>query len=656
MIKNKITDKLVLVAGIVVLIGAILFQGSALGTSPTTSNLTQYATELFGDSIITLDIQADQSDWEAMIANAQAKTYIMADVVVNGVTYQDVGVRTKGNASLTQVSQSASPERYSLRIKFDEYIEGQTLLGLDELVLNNMISDPSYMKEYLSQDLMRFIGVEAPLTNYASLSVNGEGIGFYVTLESYGSSYNLRVNGDKDSNYYNVKTMEMGGGNGMPQERGFAFGQQGDLADQQGPATEDWEDRQGFVGRGGGSRGGSLEYSDDDPESYPSIFDNALQNVTLAEQQNVIDALKALSTGENIENYINVDQVLRYFAAHTFLVSMDSYYSNMAQNYVIQERDGVISILPWDYHLSYGGFQSGSASEIVNAPIDTPLSGVTMESRPLLNALLSNEEYVSQYHQYLQKMVTEYFEGGLFEKTVRNLQNKIASYVETDPTAFYNINDFNQAVETLIDFNLLRAESIAGQLDGTIPATTEGQSIDSSTLIDASSIDMSDLGSSGMGGGGGARPEGDIGEFPGAMPEGGMGESTIDPMQGMPDQDLMRQAMEIVQAAEGELTDEVKEKLLALGITEDQLAFFENSQGGFPMGGGMPGQGIPQDGQAPPGLSQPNQTPPEITEESTTAPASNMTNPFSTNFVWIGVLGAILAVAIIVIAKYKRSY
>ena len=74
------------------------------------------------------------------------------------------------------------------------------------------------------------------------------------------------------------------------------------------------------------------------------------------------------------------------------------------------------------------------------------------------------------------------------------------------------------------------------------------------------------------------------------------------------------------------------------------------------MGGGMPGQGIPQDGQAPPGLSQPNQTPPEITEESTTAPASNMTNPFSTNFVWIGVLGAILAVAIIVVAKYKRSY
>ena len=63
MIKNKTTDKLVLVAVIAVLIGAILLQGSALGISPTTSNLTQYATELFGDTIITLDIQVDKSDW-----------------------------------------------------------------------------------------------------------------------------------------------------------------------------------------------------------------------------------------------------------------------------------------------------------------------------------------------------------------------------------------------------------------------------------------------------------------------------------------------------------------------------------------------------------------------------------------------------------------
>ena len=66
-------------------------------------------------------------------------------------------------------------------------------------------------------------------------------------------------------------------------------------------------------------------------------------------------------------------------------------------------------------------------------------------------------------------------------------------------------------METLREFCLLRAESIQGQLDGTIPSTSDGQSEDSSALIDASSLNISDLGSmnGNMGGGMGGmeRPE-----------------------------------------------------------------------------------------------------------------------------------------------------
>lgn len=689
MINNKITDKLMLIAIIVALIGALLLQGAATGKSATANSFTKYAAELFSESIISVNIQVDQSKWDEMISDAQAKTYIMADVVVNGITYQDVGVRTKGNASLSQVSQSASPERYSLRIKFDEYIDGQTCLGLDELVLNNMISDPSYMKEYLSQDLMRFIGVEAPLTNYASISVNGEGIGFYVALESYGESYNLRVDGDTSSNFYNVKTMELGGGQQNAQQGDFAFGRQQNQANRQAPTTGDWQDRQGFVGKGGGSTGGSLEYTDDDPDSYSAIFENALQKVSTSEEEDVIEALKALNNGDDLESYFDVDQIIRYFAAHTVLVSMDSYYSSMAQNYVIQERDGIISILPWDYHLSYGGFQSGSASEIVNAPIDTPLSGVTLESRPLLNAILSNETYTNLYHQYLQQIVTDYFDSGLFEETVRTLQTKISAYVKSDPTAFTTFDEFNTAVDALLNLNLLRAQSITGQLDGTIPATTEGQTADSSALVDASSIQMSDLGSSGMGGGG-ATPAGDMGGGGGDSPERGMGDNQGNLMQEMPDQDVLRQAMEIVQAAGGELTDEVKEQLLALGITEEQLNLFENGQGGFPTGGNPSGQGMPQNGQdfstqstpqagqnaldqstPQAGQSFPGQNSPQDwqnkpdndqqfsttpEEQTNTSATRNIANVFSSYAIQTGVLGGLLALVIFLVAKFKRSY
>lgn len=56
-------------------------------------------------------------------------------------------------------------------------------------------------------------------------------------------------------------------------------------------------------------------------------------------------------------------------------------------------------------------------------------------------------------------------------------------------------------MEALEDFCLLRAQSVQGQLEGAIPSTDEGQSEDSSTLVDASSVDISAMGTMENGGG-----------------------------------------------------------------------------------------------------------------------------------------------------------
>ncbi len=565
MIESKKINVIAIIAVCAALAVTVLIIGFSDSEAAKEARQADYIDEMFGEEVISVDILVDDETWSAMLENAQAKEYIMADVIVNGVTYKSAGVRTKGNASLTQVRGTESPERYSLRLKFDEYIKGQTCLGLDELVLNNLITDATYMKEYMSMDVMRYIGVDAPLTNYADISVNGEKFGFYVAMESYGESYNKRVYEDNTGNYYNVKTMQMGGGRGAPggapaggvppggggppegmqgnppegmppsPPEGFPEGMPEGMPDIQGgppawdgepsggempadgadgempqrewrvPATADWNDRAGFVGMGGGSAGGTLEYTDDELSSYPAIFENASGSVSSADQRKVIEALKNLSTGTDLEKYFDVDAILRYFAAHTVVVNLDSYYSSMAQNYFLYERDGQVSILPWDYHLSYGGFQAGSAEDVVNFPIDTPVSGVTMESRPLINMLLSNEEYLAKYHGYLQEIVDGYFNSGLFEQTARNLQARIAEYVQNDPSAFYSQDEFNAGVDALISLNLLRADSIEGQLGGTIPSTKDGQQAaasglaEDSVLIDASGLDMSDLGSNNMG-------------------------------------------------------------------------------------------------------------------------------------------------------------
>ena len=77
----------------------------------------------------------------------------------------------------------------------------------------------------------------------------------------------------------------------------------------------------------------------------------------------------------------------------------------------------------------------------------------------------------------------------------------ISSSVETDPTAFCTYQEYQDGVAVLKEFCALRAESVSGQLDGTIPATTTEQTEQPTTLIDASSIDISAMGTNTVGGG-----------------------------------------------------------------------------------------------------------------------------------------------------------
>ena len=94
-----------------------------------------------------------------------------------------------------------------------------------------------------------------------------------------------------------------------------------------------------------------------------------------------------------------------------------------------------------------------------------------------------------------------------------------------DPTAFYTEEETTEAVQTLFRVVQLRAESVLGQVEGTIPSTRTEQK-DSDALVDASGITLSVMGTMNMGGGGGnAMPDradfdANGGEMP-QMPERG---------------------------------------------------------------------------------------------------------------------------------------
>ncbi len=544
MVTNKYITRIasvIMAAAVILCLMASLFSDKLQEVYGNNAVTMKYESKLFStDQIMDIDILMDEDDWNNMLENAISEEYYSCNVVVNGKTFYSVGIRPKGNTSLSSIVNDPDTDRYSFKLEFDHYIEGQTCYGLDKLILNNNYADATNMKEAIVYDMYQYLGVDASLYNYAKISVNGDYRGVYLALEAVEDSFMLRNYGTEDGNLYKPESMGIGGGvdgNGFPQKGempdGEDFPQKGEMPDgadfpQKGemPDGEDFPqkgempDGEDFPQMGeapngevadikmgimGGNGGADLNYTDDDLDSYSTIWDGEITDSDKKDHKRVVEALKNISEGTDLETYMDVDNILKYMAVHTFVVNDDSLSGTMAHNYYLYEYNGKLNILPWDYNLSFGGMSMGGkmggqslgATSVINDAIDTPFS-IT----DFFNALLENEEYLEQYHGYLNELVEKYVNGGEFEKTYERIRSQIDDLVGNDPTAFYSYEEYEEAANMLIEVVQLRAKSVSGQLAGTIPSTDEGQQQDSSNLIDGSDIDLSVMGSFSGGGGG----------------------------------------------------------------------------------------------------------------------------------------------------------
>ena len=457
MLKHKYIDKIcIVVIAAALLITCIFINGESLGITFMSSQMG-YETRLFERSRVhEIDIIID--DWQVFLETADEEEYQSCTIVIDGEAFSNVGLRVKGNNSRRLVHEYGL-ERYSLKVEFDHY-EYNSYYGLDKFSLDASFQDNSYMKNWITYDMMDHMGVPTPLRSYANVRVNGEDWGLFLAIEEPEEAFARRVYGKNHGQLYK-------------------------------PDYKSLNDENADV---------ALRYTDDAFESYDNIFRNAKFDITDRDKERLIEALKILSTGENLESAVDVDEVLRYFTVQVFVVNLDSYLGRTGHNYFLYEEEGIISILPWDYNLAFATYSLGMPDPIndatlyVNYPINTPASGEIMLNRPLYHNLMKNDEYFKQYHRYFDQLIKEYFESGYFEKFVEETKAMISHYVEKDPTAFCSHEDFLLAVETIKEFCLLRAESIRRQLEGTIPATIRGQTEDKSNFVDASSIWLPDMG------------------------------------------------------------------------------------------------------------------------------------------------------------------
>lgn len=378
-----------------VLIAALAFCAPALGYEAASGGaVLGYEERLFDTSVVhTIDIVMD--DWEGFIAGCEDEEYVLCDLVIDGEEQPGAGIRAKGNTSLSSVAAYGN-DRYSFKIEFDHYDSSLSYYGLDKLNLNNIIQDNTYMKDFLSYQLMAAAGAAAPLCSYVWITVNGEDWGLYLAVEGVEESFLLRNYGTDYGELYKPDSMEMGGGRG---------------------------NGGGFGGRGG--MGGMPSDMGEPPEDMGG---------------------------------------------------------------------GLLSMLPWDYNLAFGGFMGSSDAEaLVNWSIDDPTSDGDTESRPMLAWIFESEEYTELYHAAFAEFIESVFTSGEFERLFDETVELISPYVERDPTKFCTYEEFELGVETLREFCLLRAENIGYQLAG------------EDVTVDASGLDISAMGSMNNTAGGGGK-------------------------------------------------------------------------------------------------------------------------------------------------------
>jgi hypothetical protein len=223
--------------------------------------------------------------------------------------------------------------------------------------------------------------------------------------------------------------------------------------------------------------GNDLIWIDAAYDSYSAIELKTNEYVT--ENAALLTFLNEINNGDDFDNVLNADSMLRYLAASTVMGNLDSYQGTLAHNYYLYEQSGVFTIIPWDFNESFGTFSMG-CSDIEGLYIDEPTQGA-LSDRPLIAALLSSDGNLSTYHAYIQQLIDGSLNPDVLEQTVEDIADLIRTDVASDPTAFYSASEFEIGLDSTVDqipgltsFVTDRAYSVQNQLDGIEDASGNG--------------------------------------------------------------------------------------------------------------------------------------------------------------------------------------
>jgi hypothetical protein len=363
-----------------------------------------------GIQVHTVNLRFAQPQyWDSLTTyyNEGKERYIVAQAVLDGVVYDSIGVRLKGNSSYSHPNN-----KKSFRLSFDEYKDGQRWDGLKGVHLNNCWGDPTFMREKIHLDFCRAAGIAAPRANYARLFINDTLFAFYSLVEHV--------------------------------DKRFLGSRYGDNTGDLFKAVDDF-------GSGSNPLVSDFRWLGSDTSLYFSRYEFKTDESTTGWEKLVVflDTLNnSASPAVSLPKKANLPTLYKAMAADNLFGNLDAYL-NSGRNFYFYFHpvNGKLEWIVWDTGLSFGAYTGGVAN-IQNLSV-TYVNNAA--NRPLLGKIINEATLKSDYLRAYCAVYNEYFSAARWFPHIDSVANLIRPYVNEDPRKMYTLQQFETNIVSNIN-------------------------------------------------------------------------------------------------------------------------------------------------------------------------------------------------------------
>ena len=306
--------------------------------APEDWDTLRHQTRTFGD------LMAEIEEYGLSQPFANIYTWFPGKVTVDGETHTEVGVRKKGFVG------SQSDTKPALKLRFDKYVDGQTLGGvMERMTLNNSIQDASMVNTCLALQIFDAAGLPSPRCNFATVSVNGKDLGLYVHVEEIKPPFLARHFASAGGNLYEGTVSDF-----TPEFRGTIEKKTNEDAD-------DWSDIDAVV--------------------------SALQDPS----ETGLEALAAI---------VDLDRFLSFWATEVLVGHWDGYTGDRNNYQFYREPDGPFVFMPWGVDDTFHLKDDPNPFDDISNP---PPSVLALTAIP--NRLYNNPDWRTKYVSRLKELL-----------------------------------------------------------------------------------------------------------------------------------------------------------------------------------------------------------------------------------------------------------